>query len=112
MQWSAPDVSNVTCTPCPAGGCWTLPVLSALCPSEGYWQPRDEPRRHKTLMNWAGQLLDWMVRYTPSLNRPVYLVGDGTYAVYELMGQATASGIGLIVRICLDARLFHFPPHP
>ncbi|WP_116108823.1 transposase [Lewinella sp. IMCC34191] len=91
-------------------GCWALPILTALCPSERYWQQRDEPRQHKTLLDWAGQLLAWLARYTPSFHRPVYLVGDGTYATYELMGRATACGVGLITRMRLDARLFHFPP--
>lgn len=91
---------------------WALPVLTALCPSERYWKQRAQPRQHKTLMAWAGQLLGWLARYTTTLNRPVYLVGDGTYATYELMGKAVEAGIGLIARMRMDARLFHFPPPP
>ena len=91
-------------------GCWALPILSSLCPSEGYWQNRSQPRSHKSLMNWAAQHLLWLARYTRVLNRPVYLVGDGNYATYELMGKAIDVGIGLISRMRMDARLFHFPP--
>jgi len=93
-------------------GCWALPVLTALCPSERYWQGRHQPRVHKSLMDWAAQLLVWIARYTRTLNRPVYLVGDGTYATYELMGKAICSGVGLVTRMRMDARLFHFPPPP
>lgn len=93
-------------------GVWALPVLTALCPSQRYWGCRDKPRSHKSLMNWAAQLLSWLARYTKVLNRPVYLVGDGTYATYELMGKAKNVEIGLIVRMRMDARLFHFPTPP
>lgn len=93
-------------------GSWALPILTALCPSERYWENRDEPRSHKSLMDWAAQLLVWLARYTKALNRPVYLVGDGTYATYDLMGKAKKNGIGLIVRMRMDARLFHFPTPP
>lgn len=91
---------------------WALPVLTALCPSERYWKKRTQPRCHKSLMDWAGQILCWLVRYTKCWNRKVYLVGDGTYATYELMDKARGFGLGLIVRMRIDARLFNFPPPP
>lgn len=93
-------------------GCWALPVLTALCPSQRYWKNRAQPRSHKSLLDWAQQIMIWLARYTKGLKRPVYLVGDGTYATYELMGKAREVGIGLIVRMRLDARLFHFPATP
>lgn len=93
-------------------GCWALPVLTALCPSQGYWNNRPQPRGHKPLLKWAAQMLDWLARYAKPLKRPVYLVADGTYATYELMSKAKDVGIGLIVRMRMDARLFHFPPPP
>lgn len=89
---------------------WALPVLTALCPSELYWKNRPQPRVHKTLMDWASQIVVWLARYAKPLGRPVFLTGDGTYATYELMGLARSHGIGLIARMRLDARLFHFPP--
>lgn len=91
---------------------WALPVLTALCPSERYWIKRSQPRAHKTLMDWAGQIMVWLARYAKPLGRPVFLIGDGTYATYELMGRARDHSIGLIARMRLDARLFHFPPPP
>lgn len=91
---------------------WALPVLTALCPSEQYWQKRSQPRSHKTLMNWASQILCWVSRYTKNCKRKVYVVGDGSYATYELMGKSIELGVGLVVRMRMDARLFHFPPPP
>ena len=93
-------------------GCWALPVLTALCPSERYWKKRSLPRAHKPLLTWAAQLLTWLSRYAKRLNRPVFLTADGTYATYELMDKAIDVGIGLIARMRMDARLFHFPPPP
>ena len=93
-------------------GYWALPVVTALCPSTRYWEKRGLPRAHKELMSWAAQLMAWLARYTTGLGRSVYLVGDGSYATYELMGRSIELGIGLIVRMRMDARLFHFPPPP
>lgn len=92
------------------GRYWALPVLTALCPSERYYQNRTAPRGHKTLMDWAVQMLAWLARYAKPLGHTVYLVGDGSYATYELMGKAAERGIGLVARMRIDARLFHFPP--
>lgn len=99
-------------TPLPwtGGASWALPILTALCPSERFWKKRDQPRTHKPLMSWAGQMLCWLARYAKPLGRPVFLVGDGTYATYELLIKAASCQVGLIVRMRMDARLFHFPP--
>lgn len=101
-------------TPLPwlKNGSWALPVLTALCPSQRYWEERLAPRGHKKLMGWAGQLFIWLARYAKPFDRQVFLAGDGSYATYELMGRATKYGVGLIARMRLDARLFHLPPRP
>ena len=91
-------------------GTWALPVLTALCPSERFYKTSPFSRSHKTLSDWSRQLMYWLARYAKPFKRPVYLVGDGTYATYELMIQSADLGIGLIARMRLDARLFHFPP--
>ena len=80
-------------------GCWALPFLTALCPSERYYEKHSKPRAHKTLMDWAIQMLAWLARYAKPLNSAVYLVGDGSYATYELMGKAAEREIGLIARM-------------
>lgn len=95
------------------GRYWALPFLTALCPSERYFQQRPQPRRAKKLTDWSRQLIRWLGRYVTPLGRPVYLVGDNSYATYELMGAAQAQGIGLISRLKMNARLFHLPkPKP
>lgn len=61
-------------------------------------------------MTWAGQILMWLARATNGLNRKVFLVGDGTYATYSLMGKAVKEGVGLIVRMKINSSLYHRPP--
>jgi hypothetical protein len=89
---------------------WALPVLTALCPSRRFWEKRAQPRSHKTLMTWAGQILMWLARATNDLNRKVFLVGDGSYATFSLMGKAVDRGVGLIVRMKINSQLYHRPP--
>src|ERR1044071_1556157 len=55
-----------------AGRIWALPFLTALCPSERYHQQRGQ--RHKTLPEWAGQLIGLLHRWLP--RREVGVVGD------------------------------------
>lgn len=90
-------------------GTWALPVLSALCPSERYWEKRPQARLHKKLTDWARQFICWLGRYAHSFERPLYLVGDGSYATYELMIKAQKSNVGLIARMKMNARLFEPP---
>ena len=90
-----------------AGVFWALPVLTALCPSERFYQKND--RQPKKLTDWARQIITWLSRKSVGLNRPVYLTGDGSFATYELFMHAQNLGVGLIARMKLNARLFHLP---
>jgi DDE superfamily endonuclease len=87
---------------------WALPILTALCPSERYYHLSG--KQPKKLTDWAGQIITWLRRRTIGLNRSVYLVGDGTFATYELFMHAQRLGIGMIARMKFNARLFHLPP--
>ena len=91
-----------------AGVFWALPVLTALCPSERFY--KSGGKQPKKLTDWARQIITWLSRAVISLNRPTYLVGDGSFAVYELLMHAQSLDIGMIVRMKLNARLFHLPP--
>ena len=91
-----------------AGVFWALPVLTALCPSERFYKSRG--KQPKKLTDWARQLITWLSRNATALNRPIYLTGDGSFAVYELLMHAQSLGVGMIVRMKLNARLFHLPP--
>ena len=88
-----------------AGMFWALPVLTTLCPSERFYQSYG--KQAKKLTDWARQMITWLSRR--GLNRPVYLVGDGSFAVYELFMHAQSLGISMIARMKLKARLFHLP---
>jgi hypothetical protein len=86
-----------------AGRVWALPFLTALCPSERYHQQRGQ--LHKTLPEWAGQLLGLLHRWLPG--REVVVVADSSYAVIELLKQVSDTpGVSLITRLRLDAALY------
>jgi len=90
-----------------AGRVWALPFLTALCPSERYHQQRGQ--RHKTLPEWAGQLIGLLHRWLPG--REVVVVADSSYAVIELLKQVSDTpGVSLITRLRLDAALYDPAP--
>src|SRR5438552_5148603 len=92
-----------------AGRVWALPFLTALCPSERYHQQRGQ--RHKTLPEWAGQLIGLMPRWLPG--REVVVVADSSYAVIELLKQVSdLPDVSLITRLRLDAALYDPAPPP
>lgn len=90
-----------------AGVYWALPVLTALCPSERFYESRG--KQPKKLTDWARQIITWLSGRCKGLNRPVYLTGDGSFATYELFMHAQNLGIGMIARMKFSARLFHLP---
>jgi DDE superfamily endonuclease len=86
---------------------WALPFLTVLCPSERYHRQRRQ--RHKTLPEWAGQVLGLLQRWLPG--REVVVVADSSYAVIELLHQVQARvGVSLITRLRLDAALYDPAP--
>jgi hypothetical protein len=90
-----------------AGRVWALPFLTALCPSERYHQQRGH--RHKTVPQWAGQLVGLIQRWVAG--REVVVVADSSYAVIELLKQVSAApGVSLITRLRLDAALYDPAP--
>jgi hypothetical protein len=90
-----------------AGRVWALPFLTLLCPSGRYRQQCGQ--RHKTLPEWAGQLVRLFQRWLPG--REVVVVADSTYAVIELLKQiSNMRGISLITRLRLDAALYDPAP--
>lgn len=88
-----------------AGRVWALPFLTTLAPSER--ANTAAGRRHKTLTDWARQLLRQTGRWCATLapGRPVIMVGDMGYAALELLG-ALVPTMTCITRLRLDARLF------
>src|SRR6202049_2291342 len=78
LRW----MSMMLLTPIPwACRVWALPFLSVLAPSERYHEQRQ--MRHKTITEWAWQMLLQVSRWLPG--RSLVVVADGTYAVLEFL---------------------------
>jgi len=101
LRW----VCLVLLTPVPwASRVWSLPFLSALAYSERYAQ--EQGKRHKTLAEWAGQLLLLVRRWYPE--REIVAVADGGYASLKLLDRCRrlSNPITFITRLRLDAALY------
>lgn len=85
VKTSAPRwVSLALLTPVPwASRVWSLPFLSALAYYERYAQ--EQGKRHKTLTEWAWQLLLLVRRWYPE--REIVAVADGGYASLKLLDR-------------------------
>jgi hypothetical protein len=78
LRW----MSMMLLTPIPwAQRVWALPFLTVLAPSERYHEERN--LRHKTITDWAWQMLLQVGRWMPG--RCLVVVTDGTYAVLEFL---------------------------
>jgi hypothetical protein len=89
---------------------WALPFLSALAYSERYAQ--EQGKRHKSLTEWAWQMLLLVRRWYPK--RQIVAVADGGYASLKLLDRCRHLGnpIAFITRLRLDAALYEpAPPH-
>lgn len=105
LRW----ISMMLLAPIPwAGRVWALPFLTVLAPSERYDQGRG--RRHKTLAQWAGQMIVQVRRWLP--RRPLVIVADGGYAVLTLLSGCArlANPVTMITRLRLDAALYEPAP--
>ena len=87
---------------------WALPVLTALAPSERYYQKMG--RTPKKLTDRARQIILQLRRWLP--NRALVLVADSSYAVLDLLHfcQSLAQPVTLITRLRLDAALYEPAP--
>ncbi len=87
-----------------AGRRWALPFLTVLAPSERYYQERGRP--HKKVTDWASQVVLQLRRWLP--RRQLVLVGDGGYAVLDLLHlcQSLSEPVTFITRLRLDAGLY------
>jgi hypothetical protein len=83
---------------------WALPFLSALAYSERY--AKECGKRHKSLTEWAWQMLLVVRRWYPE--RHNVAVADGGYASLKLLDRCRHLGrpITLITRLRLDAALY------
>jgi hypothetical protein len=103
-------VCLVLLTPVPwVSRVWSLPFLSALAYSERYAQ--EQGKRHKSLTEWAWQLLLLVRRWYPE--REIVAVADGGYASLKLLDRCRrlSNPITFITRLRLDAALYE-PAQP
>jgi hypothetical protein len=91
-----------------AGRVWALPFLTALAPSERYWQQHG--RKPKLLTDWARQLVLQLQHWLPS--RTIVVVADGAFASLQLLSDwaSRRRPIVCVTRLRLDARLFRPAP--
>ena len=89
---------------------WSLPFLSALAYSERYAEEQGK-KQHKTLTDWAWQLLLLVRRWYPE--REIVAVADGGYASLKLLDRCRrlSNPITFITRLRLDAALYE-PAQP
>jgi hypothetical protein len=87
---------------------WALPFLSALAHSERY--AKECTKRHKSLTEWAWQLLLLVRRWHPK--RQIVAVADGGYASLKLLDRCRRlkNPITFITRLRLDAALYEPAP--
>jgi hypothetical protein len=87
---------------------WALPFLTALAPSERYYQGKG--RKHKKLTEWARQMVLQVRRWLP--NHRLVIVADSSFAAIELLAglQKLAQPICMITRFRLDAALYKPAP--
>jgi hypothetical protein len=87
---------------------WALPFLTALAPSERYYEKK--ARGHKKLTDWARQMLLQVRRWLPE--RALVVVADSSYAAILLLErlQRLPNPICMITRLRLDAALYKPAP--
>ncbi len=108
LRW----ISVMWLTPIPwAQRIWALPFLTALAPSERYYEQRG--RLPKKITDWARQLVYQVRRWLP--DRTLIFVGDSTYAALDFLHdcQTLLKPVTVITRLRLDAALYTpAPPYP
>ncbi len=80
---------------------WALPFLTVLAPSQRANVARG--RRHKTITDWARQMIRLLHRWYP--DRQLIVVADSEYAALDFLAAAGQAAT-IITRLRLDARLF------
>ena len=86
--------------------CWALPFLSVPAPTP---QVSERLRlRHKTIAQWARQMIRVVRRWLP--HAAITVLGDQAYSVVELGYACRRCGVRLIAPLRLDAVLHEAPP--
>ena len=108
LRW----ISLMLLTPIPwAQRIWALPVMTAIAPSERYYETRE--RKLKTLTERSQQMIKQLRRWVPK--RALVIVGDNSYAALDLLAacQTLAEPVTMVTRLRMDAALYEpAPPYP
>lgn len=104
LRW----ISMMVLTPIPwAKRVWALPFLTVLAPSQRYHEQHG--KRHKTLTDWARQMIRQLHRWLPE--RRLIIVTDGGYAVVEFLASMFCLPlVSIVTRLRLDAALYDPAP--
>jgi hypothetical protein len=103
LRW----ISLMLLTPIPwAGRVWALPVMTALSPSERFYQQRG--RASKTLLQRSGPMLKLLRRWLPA--RELVVVGDSAYAALDFLSAMQHLKIIFVTRLRMDAALYEPAP--
>src|SRR5216684_1184764 len=91
-----------------AGRVWALPFLTALAPSERYYQGK--ARAHKKVLDWGRQMIKQLRRWLP--DRQLVVLADSEFAAILWLFRLTQlpGQLCLIVRLRLDAALYQPAP--
>jgi hypothetical protein len=105
LRW----ISLMLLTPIPwAQRIWALPVMTALAPSERYYQARG--RKAQTPLARSVQMLKLLRRWLPV--RPLVVVGDSAYAALDFLRTMQHLNVTFVTRLRLDAALYEpVPPY-
>ena len=99
LRW----ISLMLLTPIPwAQRIWALPVMTALSPSERYYQQRE--RQPQTLLERSLQMLKLLRRWLPE--RVLVVVGDSAYAALDFLSAIQHLKVTFVTRLRLDAALY------
>jgi hypothetical protein len=87
---------------------WALPFFTVLAPSKRHHQTRKQ--RHKTLLDWARQMLTQVRRWIPQ--RAIVLVADSSFAALEFLDdlRQLPTTVSVVTRLRLDAALYEPAP--
>ena len=87
---------------------WARPFLTALAPSERYYQAQG--KRHKRLADWARQMLRQVRRWLP--NRAIVVVADSRFGALERLWALVqmSTPVHMVTRLRLDAPLYKPAP--
>lgn len=103
LRW----ISLMLLTPIPwAQRIWSLPIITALSPSERYYQQRR--RTPQTLLERSVQLLKVLRRWWPQ--RVLLVVGDSAFAALDFLSQMQGLKVTFVTRLRLDAALYDPAP--